>query len=116
MSPISVKPAIILWCIANGVQTTRQLPEETMFSERECHGHILQLADEDLVAYARSQWWQEGFDGEPFYRRHKRAWLTETGREDVTALEESGWLTPQLLDQYVIGDPDRLHTKQDQSR
>lgn len=24
--------AVVLWCIANGVVTTRRLPEETMFS------------------------------------------------------------------------------------
>lgn len=78
-----------------------------MFSERECHGLILSLAKEELVTYSRAQWWQETLDGETFYRRHKRATPTEDGWDVVRRLRD-GWMTPQVLDRHVIGDPLQL--------
>lgn len=105
---IRPQPAVVLWCIANGIETTNRLPDVTMFSERECHGHILTLADKGLVTYARSHWWQTRYDGETFYRRHKRARLTEDGRAELRMLEAADWLSETVLDRYVIGDPAEL--------
>ena len=81
-----------LSCIAQGVVTTRRLPEKTIFSEVECHGHILALADKGLVKYAKSDWWQTGYDDETVFRRHKRAWVTDRGHRVLADLKGAGRL------------------------
>lgn len=96
---------VMLWCITQGIVTTQRLPEMTMFSEREYHGYILSLADEELVGYARSHWWQTGYDGETVFRRHKRAWVTDRGQQVLAALETAERFERAVLDEYVIGDP-----------